>query len=59
MQPITFSVPGDPVPQPRPRYSARGGFARAYVAWEDDSQVSRLVVEKSYGDEGRTTVRIA
>jgi Holliday junction resolvase RusA-like endonuclease len=134
MQPITFSVPGDPVPQPRPRYSARGGFARAYVpsahpvhayreaialaaklagvtitgepvsviidavfarpkshrnkagvkasapslprpdcdnvakaaldaltgvAWEDDSQVARLVVEKSYGDEGRTTVRIA
>ena len=134
MQPITFSVPGDPVPQPRPRYSARGGFARAYVpskhpvhayreaialaaklagvtitgepvsviidavfarpkshrnkagvkasapslprpdcdnvakaaldaltgvAWEDDTQVSRLVVEKSYGDEGRTTVRIA
>jgi len=136
MQPITFSVPGDPVPQPRPRYSARGGFARAYVpskhpvhayreaialaaklagvkitgepvsviidavfarpkshmtkggvlakltaprlprcdvdnvakaaldaltgvAWEDDTQVARLVVEKSYGDEGRTTVRIA
>jgi Holliday junction resolvase RusA-like endonuclease len=134
MQPITFSVPGDPVPQPRPRYSSRGGFARAYVpskhpvhayreaialaaklagvtitgepvsviidavfarpkshrnkagvkasapslprpdcdnvakaaldaltgvAWEDDSQVARLVVEKSYGDEGRTTVRIA
>ena len=29
--PITFSVPGDPVPQPRPRVSTRGGFARAYV----------------------------
>jgi Holliday junction resolvase RusA-like endonuclease len=28
---ITFSVPGDPVPQPRPRVSTRGGFARAYV----------------------------
>ena len=28
------------------------------IAWLDDSQVSRLVVEKSYGKEGRTTVRI-
>jgi Holliday junction resolvase RusA-like endonuclease len=129
----TFSVPGDPVPQPRPRVSTRGGFGRAYVpskhpvhayrqsvalaaiasgitrtsdpvsvvidavfsrpashrnksgvrasapalprcdvdnvakaildsltgiAWEDDAQVARLVVEKSYGIEGRTTVRI-
>jgi len=131
---ITFSVPGDPVPQPRPRVSTRGGFARAYVpakhpvhsyraalaaaaleagatptsdapitvildlvfarpashmtkkglrkgaptlprfdvdncakaaldalngvAFADDSQVARLVVEKSYGTEARTTVRI-
>ena len=131
---IAFSVPGDPVPQPRPRVSTRGGFARAYVpakhavhayrasvaaaareagagvhgepvevvidfvfgrpqshmrknglrpdapryprqdadnltksvldslngvAWEDDSQVCRLVVEKSYGTEPRTTIRIS
>ena len=27
----TFTVPGTPVPQPRPRVSTRGGFARAYV----------------------------
>ncbi len=132
--PIAFSVAGDPVPQPRPRVSTRGGFARAYVpakhpvhayraaiaaaardagasvhdepvqvvidfvaarpkshlrksgvkpdapklprfdidnatkavldslngvAWADDSQVSRLVVEKSWGTEPRTTVRIS
>lgn len=31
MNAITFSVAGDPVPQPRPRVSTRGGFARAYV----------------------------
>jgi Holliday junction resolvase RusA-like endonuclease len=30
-RPITFTVAGDPVPQPRPRVSTRGGFARAYV----------------------------
>ena len=132
MQAITFTVPGDPVPQPRARVSTAGGFARAYVPAKhpvhayrhaiqvaaidaglrneagpvavvidcifarpkshmrkrgvrpdapqlprpdvdnlaksvldsigpilgDDAQVSRLVVEKSYGTEARTTVRI-
>jgi len=130
---LTFSVPGEPVPQPRPRVSTRGGFARAYVpathpvhayrqalaaaavsaglsetgsplnvvidavferpkshmrksgvkadaprlprpdvdniakavldalkdVMGDDSLVARLVVEKSYGQEARTTVRIS
>lgn len=130
---ITFSVPGDPVPQPRPRVSTRGGFARAYVPRDhavhayrraivaaaegagltvqdeplnvvidavfarpqshmrkagvkpdaprlprpdvdniakavldalqevigDDTLVGRLVVEKSYGTEARTTVRVS
>ena len=130
---ITFSVPGDPVPQPRPRVSTRGGFARAYVPSKhpvhdyrtqlavaarlagltptgeplsvvidavferpkshrnksgvkgtapklprpdvdnvakavldslqdvmgDDTMVARLVVEKSYGQEARTTVRVS
>lgn len=129
----TFTVKGDPVPQPRPRVSTRGGFARAYVpkahpvhAYRqaisaaaqaanvpatdeplnvvidavfarpkshmrkngvkpdaprlprpdvdnigkavldalqdvvgDDTCVARLVVEKSYGTEGRTTVRVS
>lgn len=31
MDAVTFIVPGEPVPQPRPRVSTRGGFARAYV----------------------------
>ena len=129
----TFSIEGDPVPQPRPRVSTRGGLARAYVpkthpvhAYRqaiaaaaraasvpatdqplnvvidavfgrpkshmnkagvkataprlprpdvdniskavldalqdvvgDDTCVARLVVEKSYGTEGRTTVRVS
>ena len=132
MPAVTFSVAGQPVPQPRPRVSTAGGFARAYVpsthpvhayrhavqaaaraagltatgepldvvidaVWErpkshllksgvkptaprlprpdvdnvakavldalqdvmgDDSLVARLVVEKSWGQEARTTVRI-
>jgi Holliday junction resolvase RusA-like endonuclease len=130
---LTFSVLGEPVPQPRPRVSTRGGFARAYVPAKhpvhayrqslaaaardaglsetgeplnvvidavferpkshmrksgvradaprlprpdvdniakavldalqdvmgDDTLVARLVVEKSYGQEARTTVRIS
>lgn len=130
---LTFSVLGEPVPQPRPRVSTRGGFARAYVPAKhpvhayrqslaaaardaglsetgeplnvvidavfgrpkshmrksgvkadaprlprpdvdniakavldalqdvigDDTLVTRLVVEKSYGQEARTTVRIS
>jgi len=129
----SFSVAGQPVPQPRPRVSTAGGFARAYVPKDhpvhayrqslaaaargagltatgeplnvvidavferpkshtkksgvkpdapklprpdvdniakavldalqdvmgDDSLVARLVVEKSYGTEARTTVRVS
>jgi Holliday junction resolvase RusA-like endonuclease len=130
---VTFTIAGEPVPQPRPRVSTAGGFARAYVPKEhpvhayrkaiaeaadeaglvaqdeplnvvidavfqrpkshmnkagvkptaprlprpdvdnlakavldalqdvmgDDTNVARLVVEKSYGTEARTTVRIS
>jgi Holliday junction resolvase RusA-like endonuclease len=129
---ITFSVAGDPVPQPRPRITVRGKHGHAYVPGDhpihayrqavalaaraagvveadgpvsvivdavfarpkshlnksgvkptapalprpdvdnlgkavldalqevmgDDKNVSRLLVEKSWGTEGRTTVRI-
>ena len=131
MKPITFTVLGNPVPQPRVRVSTRGGFARAYVPSKhpvhayregvlraaidagllpvsepieviidavfvrpkshltrrgvkasapalprpdcdnvakavldslqqllDDTHVRRLIVEKSWGDEARTTVRV-
>ena len=132
MNAITFTVLGEPVPQPRPRIAARGRFAHAYVPAKhpvhayraaiaeeaakagleetavpvevivdavfarpkshmtkngvkpsapalprpdvdnvakavldalqgvmgDDTNVRRLVVEKSYGSEARTTIRI-
>jgi Holliday junction resolvase RusA-like endonuclease len=133
MHAVSFTVAGQPVPQPRPRVSTAGGFARAYVPGKhpvhayreaiaaaargagltatgeplnvvidavferpkshlrkagvkpdapklprpdvdniakavldalqdvmgDDSLVGRLVVEKSYGPEARTTVRVS
>jgi len=133
MPAVTFSVAGQPVPQPRPRVSTAGGFARAYVPSKhpvhlyrqslaaaaraagltptgepldvvidavferpkshtnkkgvkadaprlprpdvdnvakavldslhdvmgDDTMVARLVVEKSWGTEARTTVRVS
>jgi Holliday junction resolvase RusA-like endonuclease len=31
MDEITFTVPGQPVPQPRHKVTARGRFARAYI----------------------------
>lgn len=31
MRSYSFRIPGDPIPQPRPKVSTHGGFARAYV----------------------------
>jgi Holliday junction resolvase RusA-like endonuclease len=133
MHAVSFTIAGQPVPQPRPRVSTAGGFARAYVPAKhpvhvyrqslaaaargaglvatgeplnvvidavferpkshlrksgvradaprlprpdvdniakavldalqdvigDDTSVARLVVEKSYGTEARTTVRVS
>jgi Holliday junction resolvase RusA-like endonuclease len=133
MPSVAFSVPGNPVPQPRPRITVRGKHGHAYVTPEhpvhayrqavavaaraagvtqatapvsvivdavfarpkshlnksgvkptapalprpdvdnigkavldalqdvmgDDTNVGRLVVEKSWGTEGRTTVRVS
>lgn len=46
MKSITFTVPGDPVPQPRVRVSTRGGFARAYVPSKHPVHAYRLLIAK-------------
>jgi len=40
-----FTVPGNPVPQPRPRFSSRGGFARAYTPAKHPVNAYRQAVE--------------
>lgn len=45
MDAITFEVPGQPVPQPRPRISTRGGFGRAYVEAKHPIHVYRQAVQ--------------
>ena len=44
MPSITFTVPGDPVPHPRPRVSTRGGFARAYVPSKHPVHAYRMAI---------------
>lgn len=41
----TFTVPGQPVPQPRVRVSTRGGFARAYVPGKHPIHAYRQAVQ--------------
>lgn len=41
---FSFAVPGDPVAQPRPRVSTRGGFARAYVPRNHPVHQYRLAI---------------
>lgn len=44
-QEITFEIPGQPVPQPRPRVSTRGGFARAYTPKDHAIHPYRQAIE--------------
>jgi Holliday junction resolvase RusA-like endonuclease len=54
MRPITFHVPGDPIPQPRPRVSTRGGFARAFVPARHPVHEFRSRVAHAARDAGLT-----
>jgi Holliday junction resolvase RusA-like endonuclease len=49
---ITFSVDGEPVPQPRPRISTRGGFGRAYVEAKHPIHAYRKALQLAAVDAG-------
>lgn len=51
---ITFTVQGEPVPQPRPRVSTRGGFARAYVPSTHPVHAYRKAIAKEATQAGVT-----
>lgn len=42
---IVLTIPGQPVPQPRPRISTQGGFGRAYVPSKHPIHVYRQAVQ--------------
>lgn len=52
MKPVTFTVPGEPVPQPRPRVSTRGGFARAYVPAKHPVHAYRAAIAEEAAKAG-------
>ena len=53
---ISFTVPGEPVPQPRPRVSTQGGFARAYVPAKHPVHAYRQAVALSAKLAGLGTI---
>lgn len=55
MQPTcVLLIPGQPVPQPRPRVSTRGGFARAYVPAKHPIHAYRAAIEAQARETGAT-----
>ena len=49
---ITFSVDGEPVPQPRARITTRGGFGRAYVETKHPIHAYRKALQMAAVDAG-------
>ena len=45
---VVATVPGQPVPQPRPRVTTRGGFGRAYVPATHPIHAWREAVRQAY-----------
>ena len=45
-------IPGDPVAQPRPKVSTRGGFARAYVDKKHPIHAYKEAIRLAYVNEG-------
>jgi Holliday junction resolvase RusA-like endonuclease len=46
--PVSLIVHGDPVPQPRPRITARGSFAHAYTPKKHPVHVYREDIERAW-----------
>jgi len=55
MHAVSFTVAGQPVPQPRPRVSTAGGFARAYVPGKHAVHAYREAIAAAARDAGLTT----
>lgn len=51
MKRISFSVPCEPVPQPRAKVSTRGGFARAYVDSKNPSHALKQAIREAFTGE--------
>ena len=51
---IVIEVPGQPVPQPRPRVSTRGGFGRAYTPTKHPIHVYRQAIKLMAMASGKT-----
>jgi Holliday junction resolvase RusA-like endonuclease len=49
---ITFSVDGEPVPQPRAKITTRGGFGRAYVETKHPIHAYRKALQMAAVDAG-------
>ncbi len=52
--PVAFTVAGDPVPQPRPRVTTRGKFARAYTPSDHPINAYRSAVASAAKAAGAT-----
>jgi Holliday junction resolvase RusA-like endonuclease len=49
---VIIFIPGDPVAQPRPKVSTRGGFARAYVDAKHPIHAFKQAVRLAYVNAG-------
>ena len=59
MNDLIFSVPGTPVPQPRPRVTTQGGYARAYTPSDHPINAYRKAIESAARAAGAVPINDA